>query len=441
MTLSDAELATTIDDAYVYGFPVWEIARTRQADLDATDPSIRIDPNQLRHDRRLGDHTMRWITTPNNDTLYSRAWLDLSAGPVRVEVDAMAPGRYWSVAFLDAYSNNFAMIGTRLDGVGPVAVELVGPGGRQAAAATDTALGRDDPCSPAVRVIEAPGNDVWLFARWIVDGPADLPNAHAMQQGLRVIAPPAPPPVRGTPFDGEDPQQFLAVVNARLGRNPPPMTDRDALARFAAVGLVPGDVDAWERLPARIRAIWQQRIVHGPTLIRRSLPRPASGVRGWVVRPPHIGNFGTDYPLRAAIALGGLAALEPVEAVYASLSAADDGERLHGGRRYRWRLPPQGLPLDGFWSLSMYETTPDGRLFFTDNPIDRYTIGDRTRGLHRDASGGLEIAIQAEPPDDETARANWLPAPAGSFVLVLRAYLPRSALREGTAAIPGIISV
>lgn len=425
-TAHPQDLDALIDEAIVYAFPVWEVARTRHVDLTNPDPTLRIAPNTAWHDRRLCDHAARWITTPNNDTLYSRAWLDLSHGPVRVTVDAMPPGRYWSVAFLDAYTNNFAMIGTRLDGVGPVALTLVGPA-------------HTGPM-PAGRVLRAPGNDVWLFARWIVDGPDDLPNAHAMQDRLRVEPAASVEPARAVPTDPASPENFLAVVNEQLARNPPPDADVPLLARCAAVGLRPGETGAWRVLDATVREAWAARIVATLNGIRRSIPRLAIDVQGWKVRGPEIGNFGTAYESRAAIALGGLAALEPIEAVYASRALDERGERFDGRRGHRLRIPPEGLPTDSFWSLSMYESMPDGRLFFTDNPIARYTVGDRTPGLRCGPDGALEIVLQHAEPTDPEQRANWLPAPPGPFVITLRAYLPRRELREWRVAMPTIVT-
>jgi len=87
--------------------------------------------------------------------------------------------------------------------------------------------------------------------------------------------------------------------------------------------------------------------------------------------------------------------------------------------------------LDGFWSLSMYEATPDGQFFFTDNPIKRYAIGDRTAGLKRNADGTLDIWIGRTDPGGARS-ANWLPAPkSGPFGLYLRTYLPRAELLNG----------
>ncbi len=138
------------------------------------------------------------------------------------------------------------------------------------------------------------------------------------------------------------------------------------------------------------------------------------------------------------MALAGLAALEPVEAIYLARQADASGNELDGRQRYRVRIPPGGLPLDGFWSLSAYERLADGRLFFTDNPIQRYAVGDRTPGLLRQPDGSIELWLQREPPSEPARRANWLPAPPGPTQLTLRAYLPQPALREGRAELPSL---
>jgi hypothetical protein len=417
-----------IDEAYVYGFALFEIARTRYLDMHQPDAALRISPNKVWHDRRLCDDTSRWITTPNNDTLYSRAWLDLSQGPVRVSVDAMPPGRYWSVAFLDAMSNNFAMIGQRLDGIGPVSVTLIGP--------------HYSGDLPTGRIIRAPGHDVWLLGRWIVDGPTDLANAEKMQDGLRVeaLGVPANAVNELLALDHLDPEAFLAVVNAGLSRNPAPEADADLLERCTVIGLQPGNANAWQGLSPEIRAAWQAQIGPSYDAMRRAIPNSSRRVQGWRVRGPDLGNFGTNYAERSAIALGGLGALEPIEAVYASRAADDANGRLHGANHTILTIQPGSLPADGFWSLSMYEQTRDGRLFFTSNTLKRYTIGDRTRGLHYDADGALRIALGHAPPSDPNLLANWLPAPDGPYVITLRVYLPHEALREWRVPLPSVVT-
>jgi hypothetical protein len=174
--------------------------------------------------------------------------------------------------------------------------------------------------------------------------------------------------------------------------------------------------------------------------LRAGLARGARLVDGWSFPAPAIGNFGTDYALRASVALGALAALEPAEAIYLSAQADSTGAPLAGAHRYRVAIPAGGIATDAFWSLSMYELTPDGRLFFVDNPIRRYAVGDRTRELVRRADGSIDLWVQTEAPSsaDVGRSTNWLPCPTGAFRLVLRAYQPRPDLLLGRAPLPRI---
>ncbi len=149
----------------------------------------------------------------------------------------------------------------------------------------------------------------------------------------------------------------------------------------------------------------------------------ATIVNGWRYPPPEIGRYGDDFLLRAADqSLAGIACNDPAEGVYLVTFTNADGKTFEGGGRYRFRFAGDDMPpVDSFWSLAMYG--PD--LNLVANPIDRYSIGDRTAGLVRDPDGGLTIHLQAESPasDDE---ANWLPAPAtDDWFVILRMYLPR----------------
>lgn len=419
-------LESLVDAAFEYAFPLYEMARTRYHAVEDGANLQRHPPNTVRHERRLSDHTSRWITAPNNDTLYSNAWLDLSRGPVRVRVGGMPAGRYWSLAFMDAFTNHFAIAGQRLDGTGPVDLWIVGPDAQAHA--------------PGGREIRAPGSDAWLFVRCLVDGPDDLPNAHAMQERIDIAAPAAAAyPPRVAPTSSRDPRNFLAVTNELLGRNPPPEGERAQWGRWAEVGLRPGVSDAWEQLGDDARAAWTRRA--GPAHDRLRLAS-ASGRRemqGWFASAVDMGDFGRNYALRASVALGGLGALPPVEAMYFVRFHDDGRQPLDGRHRYRLHVPPTGIPNDSFWSFSMYEPTADGQRFFVDNPIRRYAIGNRTPGIVANEDGSLDIALQRDEPDDARLRANWLPAPAGPFQISLRTYMPRAELREGRAAMPGIV--
>ncbi|MBP6900278.1 MAG: DUF1254 domain-containing protein [Burkholderiaceae bacterium] len=425
----DGALQALVEQAVEYALPLQVIAATRwRAVADAANPE-RHAPNTLKHLRRLADHRSRWITAPNNDTLYSNAWLDLSAGPLRLRVATQPAGRYWSIALMDAFSNHFAMLGQRLDGCGPVDVLIAGPRDHD----VDTA-------GPATRVIRAPGDDAWLFARCLVDGPEDLPQAHAMQD--RITLHPtvdALLPLPGAPGALDDPPAFLATVNALLARNPAPAADAPLLQRCARIGLCPGQTDVWSRLDEPVRAAWTAHMDGAMARVRLQGAQGRRNFQGWIAAAADIGNFGCNYALRASVALGGLGALEPDEAMYFVCYADADGAALDGRHRYRLELPAQGIPTDSFWSFTMYQATPDGRRFFVDNPIGRYAIGNRTPGLHWADDGSLALLLQQAAPDGPAALANWLPAPASGFQIALRCYLPRAELRQGLAAMPRIV--
>lgn len=430
------DLPPLVEAAVEYALPLHVIAATRwRAVGDAANPERqalhslpRHPPNTWQHIRQLADHRSRWITAPNNDTLYSNAWLDLADGPVRLRVGEQPAGRYWSVALLDAFTNHVAMLGQRLDGTGPVDVTIAGP--------------RHHALDLPGRVIRTPGHDAWLFARCLVDGPDDLPEAHAMQDRL-LLQPLAarPAPLPAAPGDVLDAPAFLATVNAALGRNPPTAADAPLLARCARVGLRPGDTHAWATLDDATRAAWQGHIAGALERVRQFGTRGRREVQGWVTAAEDIGNFGTNYPLRASVALGGLGALEPDEAMYFVRYADQEGEPLDGAHRYWLEVPPGGIPTDSFWSFTIYEPTADGRRFFVDNPIGRYALGNRSRGLRITADGSLRLLLQQAGPIDAADLAHWLPTPGAGrrFQIALRCYLPRAALRDGRAPLPRVV--
>lgn len=332
--------ADEVASVFEHAYPLFALATTRcRAVGDISNPQ-RHAPNTLQHIRQLSDARSRWITAPNIDTLYSNAWLDLSQGPVRVLMREQPADRYWSIALMDAFTNHFGLLGQRLDGVGPVEVSIVGPAHRGMRLPGPT--------------IFAPGDDAWLFARFLVAEPHDLPAAHAMQDRLAVqhsggtVCMPSTVPVRAT-----DTANFLAVVNEALGRNPAPPEDGPLLAAWRPLGVCPGERDAWESLDEPVRRGWQEHI--GPAMgrVRRFGTQGRRNVQGWIVSDQSIGNFGHHHALRASVALGGLGALEPAEAMY--FVKCDDAEvlLLDGQNDHELHIPSDGIAVDSFWSFKL----------------------------------------------------------------------------------------
>lgn len=378
-------------DLWLYGLPIIEMATTRGRHLAG---GLRL--NTLQHSRVLADHTARTVTSPNNDTLYSIAWLDLTKGPATFTVPSTGE-RYWSAAFMDMYSNNNAVLGLRTTGAGGGTYRILGP----------------DQAGSGPDVVRCATPHAWLLIRTLIDGPEDLAAVHAVQDGFRLsgtegTAPPAYAVRNAAPVD------YFASLGRLLESDPPPATDGRMLARLKAF-----KADGPEVAAGVTQARNLARLAEGRT----------SFIQGWTYTKANLGDFDQDYLYRALVALSGLAALPVAEAMY----MRSQGERENaywGDGLYRLAIPAQ-MPVNAFWSLSMYEQTPDGQRFFTENPIGRYAIGDRSEGLKRHADGSLDIWIARTDPGGERS-ANWLPAPkAGPFNLTMRLYLPKPEVLDG----------
>jgi hypothetical protein len=146
-----------------------------------------------------------------------------------------------------------------------------------------------------------------------------------------------------------------------------------------------------------------------------------------------IDDRATAYATRAGAARGGLFGNHGYEADYEFVYVDADGEQLNGARRYELRLDTLP-PVDAFWSLTMYDVP---EFLLVANPIDRYSIGDRTPGLQFAADGSLTIHLQHEAPADDR-RSNWLPAPEGDFRPIMRMYQPRPEVFAGDYTLPAI---
>jgi hypothetical protein len=418
--------SAALREAHVYSFPLHEMGRVRLNQLGNGTAPGRQTLGKWNHLRKLAGPADRGVTTPNNDTLYSIAWLDLASGPVTLSLPD-TNGRYYSAAVIDAYTNNVAVLGQRLTGTRAENFVLVGPSWK-------------DALPPQSRVVRATTNDVMVLVRIVVNGPEDLPAVQALQDKLTLtpVAAATPAPLWQRTFNAGTPpaESYVNIVNEMLARNPPPPYEAPLLARLSAVGLC-GAACNWETLTPELKQQWTQAMPALQAGLRQLAPQVPPQAGSWTQVRPNLGNFGTDYAYRAFIALTGLLALDPAEAIYPSTRVDAKRQPLNGANRYRIRIPAAGLPTDAFWSLSLYQIEADGRLFFVENAANRYAIGDRTPGLQRNADGSIDLWVQHAAPDAKQ-QANWLPAPAGGFALVLRAYQPRAEFRDGRFVLPPV---
>ena len=410
-TNSDADQAcvgATI--AYVWGFPLVTVLRLRDrlACLTST--------NTLFHARALATPTSRTVVAPNNDTLYSTTFLDLRAQPVELDLPSVH-GRYANFQLMDAYTNTFADIGTLTTGTGGGRYAVVGPTWKGAVPAGLT------------RVV-APTPDVWLLGRTEVRGSQDLPTVHALQDRyvLKPLAAnggrsdPEPPAVPAAcapspaPVATTGPALF-DEISTDMAADPPPAADATTVAAMAAAGIGPGRHPSTTTDP-QVRAGYARALRLGPQLMLTSGNQVPTST-GWRYGKL-VGTYGTDFVTRAAVAQSGLGANLPTQAVYFQTST--NGARLlTGTTTYVIHFAPDQLPpvtLAGFWSVTMY----DPQHFLVPNSMDRYSIGDRTPGLVYGSDGSLDLYVSAARPPGHGS--NWLPAPAGPFLLSFRLYAP-----------------
>jgi len=411
--------------AYTFALPVYEMMRTRSLQVGKAESFGMPGVNRLYARTTLADATTKDVTTPNNDTLYSSAWLDLAGGPVILDAPAI-PNRYNSAALMDLFTNNVAVVGTRNGGKGGRYL-IAGP-----------AWHGEVP--PQTTLIRSPTNDAWLLVRVLVDGPADLAAATGLIRGFTLTDASdrrgATVPITAVPVADPKPAVFLAVVNEALGRNPMP----SRATAFTDVGLLPLTPDnaaAAPSLAPDVAALWAKSLPALRAEIKGGLAAVGATVDGWSYPGANIGSYGdSDDAARARVALGGLGALPRTEAIYLTAATDAAGTPLTGTKAYTVHLPAH-LPVGAFWSLTMYRQDADGRLFFVDTPSKRFAVGDRTPDLRAERDGGYDIFVQATAPSGERV-VNWLPSPKGSFVLIFRAYLPGPAFLDGSFRLPPV---
>jgi hypothetical protein len=422
-------------DAFVFGYPLVLMDVTRVVSMAAPpEGGAAARANEFVNVRAFPDASFTSVVSPNADTLYSAAWLDLASGPVMLEVPDSG-GRYYLLPMMSGWTDVFASPGTRTTGGGKKTFAITGPGwhGELPADADE---------------IRSPTAMVWLLGRTQTNGTADYENVHQFQDALLLVPlsapdggepPPAPDPDPGIDVTTPPPDQVAAMdagtffgrLAALMVDNPPADADAPAMARFAAIGLTPGAFEPGGDLAAALDA----GVKDGLARITALRDRPDQAVNGWSI-PRDLGSYGTDYEQRAFVAMFGLGANLPEDAIYPHTTVDGDGQPLTGTHRYIVHFEPgKTPPARAFWSLTMYNE----RQYFASNPIDRYAIGDRD-ALALNSDGSLDLWLQHETPGPEH-EPNWLPTPQGSFNLILRVYWPEQELIDGTWEPPPVTNL
>jgi len=417
--------------AFIYAYPLLHVNQFRHMFNAPQAPTYRGPANQLNHARKLASSSQATAASPNNDTLYTLAFLDLSEQPIVVETPAMGD-RYYTIQLADAYATNFGDIGTRHNR---------GAAGRYLIAGPDW---QGTPPPGIKQVYRSPTPWAMTLLRVLVDNQGELEAVHLLQDGFKLTtlegkALPALDPARlpSTP-EANNPAQLWAVINREMTTNPPPEEDRPLVDQFALVGIGPGQPQDISGLDPAVQKGLMRAAATGMNIVLAAADSITGGqeYNGWSYPQADIGRYGTDYLYRAGVTRMGLMANDPEEATYLSLYADADGNVLKGKNSYRMHFAADELPpAKAFWSITIYDRNT---YKLVGNIIDRFSIGDRTEGITYDADGSLEITVSHDTPG-AGQRANWLPAPIGEFYLLMRIYLPEDEVVAQKWAPPGLI--
>jgi hypothetical protein len=438
--LEDFWLAT---DAYIYGYPLVTMEMTRRVITNAATVEGTHGPmGHIIKLRQYPDATFRDVTAPNADTLYTTSFFDVGKEPYVLSVPDMKD-RYFLLPMLDGWTNVFQVPGKRTTGTGPQSYAITGPGWTGTLPA-------------GVKQLKSPTSLVWLLGRIYCTGTSeDYAAVHALQDQYKLVplsaygqAAYTPPPGRVDPsidmktavreqVNRMDAVAYFTLLAQLMKTNPPSAADAPALAKFARIGLVPGqDFDA-----SRLKADFAKRIPEiavDRIMIQFKINKDVKDVNGWAFTTK-TGLYGTDYLMRALVTAIGLGANRPQDAVYPTSQKDTDDKTYDGANRYVMRFSKgQTPPVEGFWSLTMY----DGNYFFVANPLNRYSISPR-QNLKTNPDGSTDLYIQKDSPGADK-ESNWLPAPAGKFILMLRMYWPDESapsIIDGTWTIPPVKKV
>jgi hypothetical protein len=429
--ITPQEVRAIAREAYIYGYPMVDSYRIQHAYfVDRTSPEFKAPWNQLRNIPRVFTPEDKAVQVPNSDTPYSMIGLDLRAEPIVLTVPPIAKERYFSVQFIDAYTHNFAYLGSRTTGNDGGSTLIAGPDWK------------GDLPAGVKQVIRSETELALAIFRTQLFRPDDLDQVKQVQAGYRAqplsvflgkTGAEAAPRIDFiqplTPAAAKTSPEFFNVLNFVLRFCPTVPSEKELMARFARIGVGAGKAfDANKLSPEMKTAIEQGMADAWADFAGFKKQFEAEEVSSGDV-------FGTreylknNYLYRMAAAVLGIFGNSKEEAMYPMYYVDAAGQKLDGANRYTVHFAPGHLPpVHAFWSLTMYELPSQ---LLVANPVNRYLVNSPMLPQFRlDADGGLTLYVQSVSPGQDR-EANWLPAPQGPFFMALRLYWPKTEAIEG----------
>lgn len=451
-----AKVATALDwqeeyaylmgmQAYIYGFPAIMYANLRYQWIESGQGPVQMGVNEYWHSRTPSDPKLQYGGSPNRETPYSLAFIDVSKEPVVLTVPKNPENRYYTLQLIDFYSDTVGYIGQRATKNVAGDYLLAGPGWK----------GQVPKGIKGVYRSWTPW--AMIAGRTYSDGSeADLVKMRQFQDGYR-ITPLSLYGKQGASAEMQrdvlnvapktDPLGAFKTMNAAMKENPPPPRDDALMKQFALVGLGPfakGDIDSLD--PATKRGL-QRAIVDGNALLGRvakaggSITGATKTRNNWFYGASNWGRMAADGDFlgrSGTQAFSGVTEHLIEESVKLRTFVDSDGQPLNGDNRYVIRFSKEEIPAaKSFWSVTLY----DDAFNLVYNDAGRYSFGDKVPGLIYGADGSLEIYIQPDKPAGDKA-ANWLPSAKGkNFNLFLRTYFPGPTLLDQSYVAPPVRKV
>lgn len=419
-------------EAYIYGFPMVESYKTLYAQaVDKGGPNFKAPFNHIGNTANVFTPKDTAIITPNSDTPYSFAWLDLRAEPVVLTLPEIEAKRYYSVQLIDLFTQNFAYLGKRTTGSAGGNFLITGPHwkGEQPANVSG--------------VVRCETEFAYALYRTQLFGPNDLDNVKRVQSGYLVQPLSAflekPAPVGSATINWPKPDlanmtttpAIFRYMNFLLGFAPTDPTEKDLMVRFAKIGIGAGLPFDESALTPEMSQALQNGIVDGQKEF-------ADFKRAEIdTKKVHSNEFfGTraflnnNYLYRYGGAKLGIYGNSGEEAIYPAYFVDSVGAPLDASKNsYTLHFPKGQLPpANAFWSVTMYDAKTQ---LLVDNRLNRYLINSpMLPELKTDAEGGLTLFIQNASPGADR-ESNWLPAPNGPFYVAMRIYMPKPEVISG----------
>lgn len=428
-SLSPTEARQIAEDAYVYGYSLitTEVTRVQGSNVPKTE-GMHAPMNQFGNVPRYPAANFRLVSAPNADTLYSVAWLDL-AEPQVFSHPNMGK-RFYLFEVVDLWMTDLASSPSRRTAGGDAANYLfTGPGWK-------------GEVPTGMKHIPMATRYIVILGRTYADGTEQDYKAVNKLQADYKITPlsawgkpytPATPPVNPNPgFSMTDnPQEVILAMGtagyfdlmAKLMGNtaPPAAEDGPMLARMAKLGIVPGQPFDMNKLDPDVQAVLKDIPQAALKKIEANKDSLGGMVNGWVITKG-LGAYGDNYMKRAVVAAFGWPANRENDAVYPYTDVDGTGQKLTGSNNYTVTFAKgQAPPVNAFWSITMYEI--DKGWWFVPNALNKFTVSPRNN-LKSNADGSLTLYFQNVSPGADK-QANWLPAPKGDFIAMLRMYWPK----------------